>query len=212
HQQYGQSLAGTVAYDYSVTVYSGEREFDEALARSEEVIGTYESQDSDDEAAWALFEQALIYEGMSGSGLGRITSESDLAARADQCYEQILNDYSSTEAAYFLRELLGEEHPPDVVSVPVPERFSLNSAYPNPFNPSTTIRYELPQDAHVTMKIYDILGKEVRRLVDSEQAAGFRSVLWDGKDGMGNSVASGVYIYRIEVGKIVSSKKLLLLR
>ncbi|MFQ6608276.1 MAG: FlgD immunoglobulin-like domain containing protein, partial [Fidelibacterota bacterium] len=78
--------------------------------------------------------------------------------------------------------------------------------------------------AHVTMIIYDVLGRQVRHLVDSHQAAGYKRVVWDGKDGGGNPVASVVYIYRIsagfpqeaapfgEIGKLVSSKKLLLLR
>ncbi len=84
--------------------------------------------------------------------------------------------------------------------------------YPNPFNPSTTISYNLPGDAFVSIVIYDVTGQEVRRLVGETKAAGRYKVRWDGKDQFGRDVSSGVYFARIEAGPFSTSQKMLLLK
>ncbi len=84
------------------------------------------------------------------------------------------------------------------------------SNYPNPFNPSTTIEYSLPERARVTIDIYNVLGRKVRSLVDAEQAAGSYRIEWNGTDENGRSVASGVYLYRFQAGDAVQTKKMLL--
>ena len=78
-----------------------------------------------------------------------------------------------------------------------PASFSLNAATPNPFNPATTISYEVPQSAHIQLTIYNLLGQEVVRLVDQVQAAGRYQITWNAVNGQGASVASGVYLYRL---------------
>jgi hypothetical protein len=92
----------------------------------------------------------------------------------------------------------------------VPEDFELRQNYPNPFNPSTTISYQIPQAGHATLRIYDLLGHHVATLVDGEVAAGKHSVAWDGKNERGELVATGVYLYRLEVAGVVRTKKLVL--
>ncbi|MFQ6615154.1 MAG: carboxypeptidase regulatory-like domain-containing protein [Fidelibacterota bacterium] len=82
----------------------------------------------------------------------------------------------------------------------IPERFELAQNYPNPFNPVTTLRYGLPERSHVTLVIYDLLGRRVRTLVSRIEDPGYKSVLWNGTDGLGRSVSAGVYIYRIQAG------------
>ena len=83
-------------------------------------------------------------------------------------------------------------------SPPVPPRsFALSQNYPNPFNPSTTIRYELSMVSDVTIRIYDILGREVKTLVEERETAGQHVIYWDGTDRYGRRVASGVYYYRL---------------
>ncbi|MHB8931386.1 MAG: fibronectin type III domain-containing protein [Melioribacteraceae bacterium] len=94
----------------------------------------------------------------------------------------------------------------------IPTAFELSQNYPNPFNPTTRITYALPQNAYVTIKVYDMLGREVRTLVSSEMLAGSHSVEWRGEDNVGGKVASGVYIYRITAGNFISTKKMLLLK
>ncbi len=89
----------------------------------------------------------------------------------------------------------------------IPTAYDLAQNFPNPFNPSTTIRYQLPQDGIVTLKIYDILGSEVATLVNEEKAAGKYEVNFNA-----SSLASGVYIYKIQAGSFTASKKILLLK
>ncbi|MDO8550007.1 MAG: T9SS type A sorting domain-containing protein [Ignavibacteria bacterium] len=87
------------------------------------------------------------------------------------------------------------------------KEYDLAQNYPNPFNPSTRISYQIPEDGIVTMKIYDILGKEVNTLVNEQKAIGRYEVKFDASE-----LASGVYIYRLQVNNFVSSKKLMLLK
>lgn len=94
----------------------------------------------------------------------------------------------------------------------VPSAFDLSQNYPNPFNTSTEITYTSPTDSHVRLAIYNIAGQKVRILVDQDQSAGHRAVLWDGKNDSGEEVASGVYFYRISIGDFSQTKKMLLLK
>ena len=91
--------------------------------------------------------------------------------------------------------------------------FKLHQNYPNPFNPSTTITYDLPAKARVELRIYNLLGQEVKTLVRSqEKNQGQHSILWDGRDRFGKTVASGVYIYRLQAGKHVQTRKFMFLK
>ncbi len=98
-------------------------------------------------------------------------------------------------------------HEMKVVALTAPREFRLYKNYPNPFNPTTTIRFDLPYDAKVTIKIYNILGQEVRELVNKNFSAGFQTVVWDTKNDRNVSVASGVYIYRIVAESKVNGVK-----
>ena len=94
----------------------------------------------------------------------------------------------------------------------IPREFDLGRNFPNPFNPSTTIPFALPTDAHVTIKIYNILGEEVCTLLSKDLETGRHYTSWNGKDRNGNSVTSGVYIYQMATnsGKQLSGKMMLL--
>ena len=92
-----------------------------------------------------------------------------------------------------------------------PSSYLLHQNYPNPFNTMTNIRYQLPKASHVKLRIFNILGQEVRRLVDAEQVAGCYTLQWDGKNDAGFPMASGVYLLRMETGNFVQTKKLLLI-
>ena len=92
----------------------------------------------------------------------------------------------------------------------LPSAMTLLSNYPNPFNPSTTIRYSLEKDGHVSLKIYDTLGRKVKTLVDGIEPAGQREIVWDGTDNTGNHVSSGVYMYVLSSGANIKTHKMLL--
>jgi M6 family metalloprotease-like protein len=104
-------------------------------------------------------------------------------------------------------------------SAGIPLTFGLSQNSPNPFNPRTVISYQLPASpagrqvvSKVGLVIYDLLGREVRTLIDGIEEAGYKTVAWDSQDNTGNHVASGVYLYRLEAGDYVSVKKMLLVR
>ncbi len=94
----------------------------------------------------------------------------------------------------------------------VPATFMLYQNYPNPFNPSTRISYFLPNATNVKVLIYDILGREVKSLVNDYQASGTHNVVWNGDNNFGGKVASGVYIYRVVAGNNIATKKMVLLK
>jgi hypothetical protein len=97
--------------------------------------------------------------------------------------------------------------PPDV-----PVHFGIEQNYPNPFNPSTIIDYRLPDDVHVTLTVYTMLGEEVVRLVDDFQERGYHSVIWNGTSMHGRSAPSGMYIYKIEAGGYSEARRMVLIR
>lgn len=95
----------------------------------------------------------------------------------------------------------------------IPEVFGLSQNFPNPFNPMTDIHFQLPQSTYVTLIIYDILGQEIRVLVDREErATGVYSVRWDGKNNQGQPVGSGIYFYRIFTEGFSCARKMVLIR
>jgi hypothetical protein len=94
----------------------------------------------------------------------------------------------------------------------IPSTFEVSQNYPNPFNPSTTIKYGLPENSIVTIKIFNILGQEVKTLVNTEKNAGTYSVTWNGDNNFGQKVTSGTYIYRVVAGNFVQTKKMVLLK
>lgn len=94
----------------------------------------------------------------------------------------------------------------------LPQEFSISQNYPNPFNPSTTIALSLPTQSDFTLTIYDILGREVRSYMYDRVPAGVHTIVWDGMDGAGVPVASGVYLYRVRSGDMRLTKRMVLLR
>ena len=94
----------------------------------------------------------------------------------------------------------------------IPDVFALHQNYPNPFNPVTTLRYDLPENDHVNITIYDMLGRQVKTLVNQTHDAGYRSVIWDATNDYGKPVSAGIYLYQIQAGEYISTKKMVLLK
>jgi hypothetical protein len=108
----------------------------------------------------------------------------------------------------------GAERPPIVL----PEEFSLRQNYPNPFNPRTIIEYDIPynttglEQISTSLVVYDLLGREVARLVDEKLAPGKYSIVWNGMNKFGIRVASGIYFYSLSTGSFSNTRKMILLR
>ena len=93
-----------------------------------------------------------------------------------------------------------------------PIKFNLQNNFPNPFNPLTTIRYDLPEDGLVNVTIYDVMGKTVKYLVNSHQNAGYKSIQWNATNNTGHPVSAGLYLYTIQAGDFRQTKKMVLLK
>jgi len=94
----------------------------------------------------------------------------------------------------------------------IPDKFAVYQNYPNPFNPSTKISYAIPRASKVKIVIYDMLGREVKTLVNNFQDSGNHQVVWNGDNNYGEKVASGAYIYRVVAGNNIAAKKMILLK
>ena len=94
----------------------------------------------------------------------------------------------------------------------VPVEFTLSQNSPNPFNPSTTISFSLPESHFTSLCIYNISGQKIRELVTGTMTEGTHTVQWDGKDDSGRTVSSGIYIARLTAGKLSTSKSMLLVK
>jgi hypothetical protein len=119
------------------------------------------------------------------------------------------NDYLARWYAQYISGMLINESVSGVTDndKQIPGKYTLYQNYPNPFNPETEIKYSIPEAAKVTLKIYNLLGEEVATLVNSEQNAGTYKVHFNA-----SSLASGVYLYKIQAGSFISAKKLILLK
>ena len=94
----------------------------------------------------------------------------------------------------------------------LPDKFTIYNNYPNPFNPTTTLRYELPENSQVYITIYDILGNVVNNLINTNQSSGYKLIQWDATNNQGKPVSAGVYLYKIQAGDFVDTKKMILLK
>jgi len=125
-----------------------------------------------------------------------------LTAVDDQGFESA----PSNEVIATIKAIPSEENN----NLTITEQFELKQNYPNPFNPSTTIEYQVPEYTNVSIVIYNVLGKEVRNLVNEYKEAGNYQVEWDGRDNIGRRVSSGVYFYQMTTVNFHDIKKLVI--
>jgi len=131
---------------------------------------------------------------------------------AIMCYSPITNDNSWSDMYYWTNTWIGNKWTVGVKQTSdVPRKYALEQNYPNPFNPSTQIRYSLEKSGMVNLKVYDVIGREVATLVNTNQDAGSYSVNFDAAKA-GRGLASGVYFYRLEAGSFVATHKMMVLK
>ena len=112
---------------------------------------------------------------------------------------------------------MGEQDTSNCVQVSIideilPITYNLHNAYPNPFNPTTSISYQVQLSGDVTLNIYDVLGNRIKTLIDEPKAIGDYEIKWDGTNQMGEILSSGQYFYQLKIGDFVSTKKMVLLK
>ena len=141
--------------------------------------------------------------------------------RASKYTEVLKQKYPDDELTYMARAAMGEtvnwslEKPviePECAEVSLPDRYALHNNYPNPFNPSTTICFDLPEPAKVSFVIYDILGREVWSGNRIDYSAGRHSIIWNGTNNYGSPVATGMYIIQMITPKYTGMQKILLIQ
>ena len=94
----------------------------------------------------------------------------------------------------------------------IPYYYTLHQNNPNPFNPVTILRYDLPEDAMVNITIYDMMGRNIKTLINQTQDPGYKSIIWDATNDQGQLVSAGIYLYQIQAGEYISTKKMVLLK
>ena len=94
----------------------------------------------------------------------------------------------------------------------LPTSFALESNYPNPFNPTTTIRFDVPEASDVRLEVYDLMGRRVATLVNGQMAAGRYEATWNARSDAGTAVASGIYLYRMQAGSFESVQRMVLMK
>jgi hypothetical protein len=139
---------------------------------------------------------------MQQEGLSTITGSWMVIANDG---EYIVNSDNSSELTIDISQL-------GLDIIDVPNSFSLHQNHPNPFNPITFLRYNLPEDGMVNITIYDMMGRIVKTLVNSSQTAGFKSVQWNAINNRNEPVSAGLYLYTIQAGEYRQTKKMILLK
>ena len=99
-----------------------------------------------------------------------------------------------------------------IIDETLPITYNLHNAYPNPFNPVTTLHYDLPQDAMVNITIYDMMGRQVKALMSDSQTAGYKTIQWNATNDKNEPVSAGIYLYEINAGSFRKVRKMVLLK
>ncbi|MHB2153841.1 FlgD immunoglobulin-like domain containing protein [Calditrichota bacterium GD2] len=120
----------------------------------------------------------------------------------DQATSNILSVHVSGGA---LAKQSSEQTPE--VAIAVPENLELNGNFPNPFNPTTTIKFGLPEDGYVQLNIYSMNGQKVRTLIDGQVSKGYHQIVWDGTNESGQWVSGGLYVYELKTDSFFETKK-----
>lgn len=210
--RYSDQLIGRIALDYSVSIYADEGNFREVLDRLAKVISLWRKEPAAADAiACALFEQGMIYMDMdSTSFLGKKS-----AVAAQNSFRELLEKYPDSEAAWLLENLMDIKSRDIDIGLRIPERFTFQAPYPNPFNPTTTFQFELPQATQLSLVIYNLNGEEVWRLnnrMRNDYPAGYHRVVWNGKNSQGLPVSTGAYIAVLTTPEYRQSHKVLLIK
>lgn len=162
------------------------------------------------DSVYAVIDLGDLYLQINGNNRGAVGNYPHLIPQSKEKFEQTREDlFALLSEEYNYENEPGEEPSNDYL----PTCATLNSNYPNPFNPTTTISFSIPDDSKIELSVFNIKGQKVRSLVKDSFESGTHSVVWDGVDDLGKSVSSGVYFYKLKVdGKEKAVRKCLMLK
>jgi len=191
-QSYYEVLAGQASHQelayfaegYATHCKTAQEEFGQAIADYDTIIASPPSF-TDSICALINRENVLMLEALTGSGTQSIIPGQNSGT---EIHRNKINQWVNL--------LYGSEPTPDA-PFDLPTAYVLEAAHPNPFNPATTIRYDLPFESIVKLEVFDVMGRLVTTLVDGKQSAGFRAIRWNGSNNHGAELASGIYFYRL---------------
>ena len=159
---------------------------------------------------WSQIASYVTHPALQGQGSvshQTIYTFTDNTVQENESYDYRLSDVDyDGNVEYHSLQLMG------ISSSNTPEQFVLYPNYPNPFNPVTTIRYDLSKESFVDISIYDMLGNVVSNLINNVQSSGYKTIQWNATNNQGESVSAGVYLYKIQAGNFVDTKKIILLK
>ncbi len=191
-------------------IYANQKEFDKAIVCLDQIV--------------KLFPKTLLHKYALFDKINLAINEFRDIARVNTLLSELEKNFPGDELINDIQAILDIEkldlnkhnqfypQQQDSTLPSIAELFDLKNNYPNPFNPETEIRFQLPEDVHVTLSIFNLLGQKVRTIIDKQMATGYHTIKWDGRNDFGNSVASGVYLYFIQAGKFFDVKKMILMR
>ncbi len=170
--------------------------------------------ESEDWVTIATYESHEGLQSQGNSSSEKNYTFEDESIVSGKSYSYRIGDVSYTNEVNFYSEIItasSQQNVEEELSA-IPKEYFLDSAFPNPFNPSTTISYGIPKDSRVSIVIYNILGKKVRTLVNENQIAGFYKINWNGLDERNSFVSTGVYFAKIQAGNFSKTNKMTFLK
>jgi len=191
-----------IIYPLLMNAYLDDKDINSALNIGETIMKKYPD---------SITEKTAIYNMV----LAMLNDLNDIE-KASKYTEVLKQKYPDDELTYMAREAMGEkvnwslDKPvvePEIADIQLPERYALHNNYPNPFNPQTTIQYQLKAAGNVKLEIYDLTGKLVQTIVDEYKQAGNYTMIWDARN-----VSSGIYLYRLQTKEFISTKKCIKLK
>ena len=204
-----------ISNDQNIYSFKIEMEYDETAMQFEEIV-------------MSDMENSFIIKSKDESGLLQIVGARTLADNIEGIFGNIIFNVLDTNieelevSVNYLRwnenqaseNVLVATFTNSTLSIDetAPQQFALYDNYPNPFNPSTRLSYDIAEQVRVNITIFDAVGREVIKLFDGIQNPGFQNVVWNGKDQFGQNVPAGIYIYRMNAGGFISTKKMVLLK
>ncbi len=214
--KYPNTPVGGLSLDLQVTANNWAGEYEKTITLGDKLYIKYTQNNDYDNAANVLYEQSLALRYKSETD-GDLSKTFALIKQSEAKADLILSQYPQSSASNAVRMSRGQtpimidEEPK---ATPIPKEYALHNCYPNPFNPVTNIKFDLPEDSKISLVAYDVMGRKVWEYGNNGtiMEAGKYEIQWNGKTTEGNQLASGVYLIQLRTAEFVDVRKVVLLK